>query len=33
VRPKIEKFALADAERAFGHMMENKARFRAVLVP
>ena len=33
VRPKIEKFKLEDAERAFAHMMENKARFRAVLVP
>lgn len=33
VRPRVETFKLADAERAFAHMMENKARFRAVLVP
>jgi len=33
VRPKIEKFKLDDAEAAFAHMMENKARFRAVLIP
>ena len=33
VRPRIEKFALADAEKAFAHMMENRVRFRAVLVP
>jgi D-arabinose 1-dehydrogenase-like Zn-dependent alcohol dehydrogenase len=33
VRPRIEKFALADAEKAFGHMMENRVRFRAVLIP
>lgn len=33
VRPKIEKFKLDDAEKAFAHMMENKARFRAVLIP
>jgi D-arabinose 1-dehydrogenase-like Zn-dependent alcohol dehydrogenase len=33
VRPRVETFKLADAEKAFVHMMENKARFRAVLVP
>jgi propanol-preferring alcohol dehydrogenase len=33
VRPRVETFALADAERAFAHMMENRVRFRAVLVP
>ncbi|MCA9678434.1 MAG: alcohol dehydrogenase catalytic domain-containing protein [Kofleriaceae bacterium] len=33
VRPRTETFELDDAERAFHHMMENKARFRAVLVP
>jgi propanol-preferring alcohol dehydrogenase len=33
VRPRIETFALADAEKAFAHMMENRVRFRAVLVP
>jgi D-arabinose 1-dehydrogenase-like Zn-dependent alcohol dehydrogenase len=33
VRARVEKFALADAEKAFAHMMENKVRFRAVLVP
>ncbi len=33
VRPRIEKFKLADAERAFAAMMENRVRFRAVLVP
>lgn len=33
VRPRIEKFALDKAEDAFAHMMSNKVRFRAVLVP
>lgn len=33
VRPRIETFGLADAEKAFSHMMENRVRFRAVLVP
>ncbi len=33
VRPRIEKFPLAKAEEAFAHMMSNKVRFRAVLVP
>ncbi len=33
VRPRVETFKLEEAERAFAHMMENKARFRAVLVP
>ncbi len=33
VRPRVETFKLADAEAAFAHMMANKARFRAVLVP
>jgi D-arabinose 1-dehydrogenase-like Zn-dependent alcohol dehydrogenase len=33
VRPRIEKFALEQAEAAFEKMMANKVRFRAVLVP
>ncbi|MCX5744366.1 MAG: alcohol dehydrogenase [Proteobacteria bacterium] len=33
VRPRVETFPLAQAEQAFAHMMANKARFRAVLVP
>jgi D-arabinose 1-dehydrogenase-like Zn-dependent alcohol dehydrogenase len=33
VRPQIETFKLADAEKAFTAMMESKVRFRAVLVP
>ena len=33
VRPRVETFPLDEAERAFGHMMENTVRFRAVLVP
>ena len=33
VRPRVETFKLEDAERAFVKMMENKVRFRAVLVP
>ena len=33
VKPHIEKFPLEKAEEAFTKMMENKVRFRAVLVP
>jgi alcohol dehydrogenase, propanol-preferring len=33
VRPRIEKFPLEKAEEAFTKMMDNKVRFRAVLVP
>ncbi|HWZ90595.1 MAG TPA: alcohol dehydrogenase [Polyangiaceae bacterium] len=33
VRPRIEKFKLEQAEQAFARVMENKVRFRAVLVP
>jgi D-arabinose 1-dehydrogenase-like Zn-dependent alcohol dehydrogenase len=33
VRPRIEKFPLEKAEEAFGKMMENRVRFRAVLIP
>lgn len=33
VRPRTETFKLEDAEKAFAAMMENKVRFRAVLVP
>lgn len=33
VRARIEKFPLVDAEKAFASMIENKVRFRAVLVP
>jgi D-arabinose 1-dehydrogenase-like Zn-dependent alcohol dehydrogenase len=33
VRPRVETFKLADAEKAFTAMMENKVRFRAVLTP
>lgn len=33
VRPRIERFRFADAERAFARMMANEVRFRAVLVP
>lgn len=33
VRPQIETFKLADAEKAFTAMMESRVRFRAVLVP
>ena len=33
VRPRVETFPLAKAADAFAHMMANKARFRAVLVP
>ncbi|MBL0215511.1 MAG: alcohol dehydrogenase catalytic domain-containing protein [Myxococcales bacterium] len=33
VRPRVETFKLEQAEEAFTKMMENKVRFRAVLVP
>jgi hypothetical protein len=33
VRPRVETFPLADAEKAYAHMMENRVRLRAVLVP
>jgi D-arabinose 1-dehydrogenase-like Zn-dependent alcohol dehydrogenase len=33
VRPKIEVFKLEQAEEAFARVMENRVRFRAVLVP
>ena len=33
VRARIETFRLEQAEEAFGRMMENRVRFRAVLVP
>jgi len=33
IRPYIETFALHRAEEAFTKMMENRVRFRAVLVP
>jgi propanol-preferring alcohol dehydrogenase len=33
VRPRIETFPFAKAEEAFSHVMANKVRFRAVLVP
>ena len=33
VRPRIEKFKFEQAEEAFAKVMENKVRFRAVLVP
>ena len=33
VRPRIEKFKLDQAEEAFGKVMGNKVRFRAVLTP
>lgn len=33
VRPRIEKFPLEKAEEAFGKMMQNQVRFRAVLIP
>jgi len=32
VKARVEKFALADAQQAYAKMMENKVRFRAVLV-
>lgn len=33
VRPRVETFKLAEASTAYAKMMENKVRFRAVLVP
>jgi alcohol dehydrogenase, propanol-preferring len=33
VKPMVETFKLEDAEVAYNKMMENKVRFRAVLVP
>jgi D-arabinose 1-dehydrogenase-like Zn-dependent alcohol dehydrogenase len=33
VRPRVERFPLADAEKAYARMMSNAVRFRAVLVP
>jgi D-arabinose 1-dehydrogenase-like Zn-dependent alcohol dehydrogenase len=33
VRPRVEKFLLDQAEQAFAKLMQNKVRFRAVLVP
>lgn len=33
VKPRVETFKLDHAEQAFAKMMENKVRFRAVLVP
>ncbi len=33
VRPRVEVFKLEQAEEAFGKMMENRVRFRAVLTP
>jgi D-arabinose 1-dehydrogenase-like Zn-dependent alcohol dehydrogenase len=33
VRPRIETFKLEQAEQAYAKMMENRVRFRAVLVP
>jgi D-arabinose 1-dehydrogenase-like Zn-dependent alcohol dehydrogenase len=33
VRPQVETFKLEQAEEAYTKMMENRARFRAVLVP
>ncbi len=33
VRPRIEKFKLEQANEAYARVMENKVRFRAVLVP
>jgi D-arabinose 1-dehydrogenase-like Zn-dependent alcohol dehydrogenase len=33
VRPRIERFPLERAEEAFGKVMANRVRFRAVLVP
>jgi D-arabinose 1-dehydrogenase-like Zn-dependent alcohol dehydrogenase len=33
VRPRIERFPLEKAEEAFGKVMANRVRFRAVLVP
>ena len=33
VRPRVEVFKLEQAEQAFGKMIENRVRFRAVLTP
>ena len=33
IRPRIEKFSFADADKALAKCLENKIRFRAVLVP
>jgi D-arabinose 1-dehydrogenase-like Zn-dependent alcohol dehydrogenase len=33
VRPRIETFKLVQAEQALAKVMENRIRFRAVLVP
>ena len=33
VRPRTEVFKLDQAEAAYSAMMENRVRFRAVLVP
>ena len=33
VRPRIERFKLDQAEQAYAKVMENKVRFRAVLIP
>jgi D-arabinose 1-dehydrogenase-like Zn-dependent alcohol dehydrogenase len=33
VRPRVERFPLERAEEAYGKMMSNRVRFRAVLVP
>lgn len=33
VKARIEKFKLEDAEQAYAKVMENKVRFRAVLIP
>ncbi len=33
VRPRVETFKLEQADEAFARMMENRVRFRAVLVP
>jgi D-arabinose 1-dehydrogenase-like Zn-dependent alcohol dehydrogenase len=33
VRPRVETFPLEDAEKAYERMMQNRLRFRAVLVP
>jgi D-arabinose 1-dehydrogenase-like Zn-dependent alcohol dehydrogenase len=33
IKPRIETFKLEQAEDAFAKMMDNKVRFRAVLVP
>ncbi len=33
VRPRIEKFPLERADEAYGKMMSNQVRFRAVLIP